>query len=353
MSHPLGRPASRGSGPESYTVRLPIWLAANVRLAGLEQLPPDELFSLRTRGLRAELEKIETFLILWIRGFATDAEARSLLGRVTLALIRLTGKRVAAIRFNDKPSEIAMGSNDPNAAFREQLDLALYPTDWNHREDGSKTDGGIFPFLTYIIPEHKRIWEYPSCYGTIIRPLDVSDIADAVESAADDNISPAFNDPVVPKAGYALQSACAEEDRTERFIRLVKVLDILSEDNGPQNPPAKICSEIKQLIKDINLERACREDLAGALEEIDRKIPASMNNRIRTLLTTVCPGQPNLPGRILKLRGKFAHGAGHQPPPADEVEELHKVVCACLDYRIEALRERDCSGVPAQTAQRD
>jgi hypothetical protein len=86
-----------------------------------------------------------------------------------------------------------------------------------------------------------------------------------------------------------------------------------------------------------------RDELLEALDQIGLKIPTGMNNRIRTLIGAVFPSE-SVSGRMLGLRGKFAHESGHKQPSADEVEEVHRVVCACLDYRFKELQKRVMTG---------
>jgi hypothetical protein len=328
MPAPIGKLASQGKGPQRYSIRLPLWPAENVCFKEAESLHLDECLRFSVMDRDAEIEKREVFLILWIRDFATESEARNFLSRVALGLIRLAAEKTAAIQFQHLVTEIAMGPHDPNLPFRERLDPAMYPPDWNIREDGSRTDGGIFSHGTYIIPEHQRIWEYNLCFMRVIRPIGASDFVRAIEKLSDANPAAVLADQPAVRAIRAFWDACAEPDRAERYVQLVKTLDTLTGDDRAGKPGGQILKEIKDIIISAKTQSASREELIKALQDIDSKIPIAMSNRIRALMAKVFPDDNELPGKVLGLRGKFAHQGGQQPPPADEVEELHKVVWA-------------------------
>ncbi len=231
-----------------------------------------------------------------------------------------------------------MGTKDPNLLFRERRDPAMYPPNWDVREDGSRTDGGILNYLTYIIPEHLRIWEYNLPFGQQIRPVDTGDIVTAIETLPDEKPEAVLEDQTLMRAIETFWVACSQRDGAERCVQLVKTLDILTADERAGKAPGEIFKEIRDIIRKEKAVPRSREDLIGILALIDSMIPISMTNRIASLIKKVRPGDKNLPGRILKLRGKFAHGRGQEPPPGDELEELHNVVWACLDYHIHALQ---------------
>jgi hypothetical protein len=62
MPAPIGKPASKGTGPEQYSIRLPIWLAGNIRFQEVELLRIDESIAFSVEGHRAEIERRETSL---------------------------------------------------------------------------------------------------------------------------------------------------------------------------------------------------------------------------------------------------------------------------------------------------
>src|SRR5579871_3380672 len=110
MSTYLRGAASRGTGPEQYSIRLPVWLAENVRLKELETVDIGQSVRFRIAGRDADIERRESFLIFWIRGFDTESEARTFLDRVALGLVRLAEQKTAAIQFCHTVGDISVGT---------------------------------------------------------------------------------------------------------------------------------------------------------------------------------------------------------------------------------------------------
>ncbi len=348
-----GRPATQGTGPPRWTLRIPLWLADNVRVGELEKLRVGDTTTISIAGRTTTIERRESFYVLRMSNFMSDSAANDMWRDLSLALVRLSARTGAALQFPSPLAEIAR-EGDPNFRFRDQLQDSDYPPDWSKRVDGTITDGGIFPHDACILPEHERIWEYPIFWGRVLR---VCNLAQLDELALDSRgLRACADEDSIRTAARALWVACAQPDRRVRYILLVTTLEILASDEKLPNRTA----DVERIVAQIRVYTSANSDdpLDHLLQELSKKLrqirAPGMADKIRSLVLkafgnhdTDTRESKELTGEvngILRKRAFLAHGGKFlSPPTADENERLQTIVARALDQR---LRDLAGGGVP-------
>jgi hypothetical protein len=213
---------------------------------GFENLNVGDTASFDIEGQAAGIEQREQFLVLKIPNISSVDNGKLMFAQLAVALVRLSAETGAALQFPNYLVDIAR-ANDPNLRFREALPESEYPADWNKREDGTRTDGGIFAVDACILPEHERIWEYPNSFGKIVRLFNFSHLSkrmSGVRLVAHD----VANDNSICLASAALWAACAQYDRRIAFILLVTTIEILA---SREKVPTWVTVELEIIISEI------------------------------------------------------------------------------------------------------
>lgn len=345
---PLGRPATEGSGPIRYSLRVPVWPGENVQISEVENLTAGDVYKTRIASQNALIEKREHFLVFKIQGLKSIAAAEDMWHQLSIALIRLSSSIGAALQFPIQQTEIAR-NDDPNIHFREQIKESEYPLNWTRRSDGTRTDGGIFPTGAYILPEHERIWEYNIWFGRIRRIVSLSNVSEFTSESKNFPAN-AIENNSIQMASHALWLACSANDRRIQFILLITTLDILARDENLPNWTVAI----GEIISDI--QGVIRAKLGGSPEGLLLRLSRSiaeigspgMADRIRSLTLRAfgSPQKDSLDAKnvikevnnALGKRAALAHGGKFLCiPTAAENNRLREIVAKALDQRM-----RDC-----------
>lgn len=340
--YPLGRPVTSGSGEERYTIRLPLWLADNVVFSALNAIAVNDSIPLTMAGRRARLEKRHNFSVLFVTEFKSEIEAREVADQIALGLIRLASSNKVAIQFSYPPVDVDLS----NSMFRDNLTPEVYPPEYSLRGDETRTDGGIFPSNTCILPEHKRIWEYPTSFGRVSRPLEMQDLTDAVTSARSLPTA-AVNQTEFLKAVQALWAACSQGDRRLQNILLITTLEALAHFEKVSNWTEPISEQLKAILSFANSLRV-EPSSAALLKKLSAKIEHAgdpgLIDRIQELIPrAIGPTSDEAMQKLIKeinssygKRSSLVHGGDFlNAPPADANERLFEIVRKCLDLKIE------------------
>jgi hypothetical protein len=238
------KPASAGTGPETYAIHLPLWPGTRVHAPELDGIAIWESAIVELARRPVSIERRESYFILHIRGFRTEQTARGFLEKLACSLIQWSIKQRATIRFSPIPEPI-LTSDDPNRSFRESLREDLYPG-WRKREDGTITDGGICPEQTCIIPEHKRIGEYPAFYARSIAPFKLNELTVAIENSFGGNARILEDEPLL-LALEVTWTAFDQLDRRVRFILLMTALETLAASELAEETPEYLLQIVEEL----------------------------------------------------------------------------------------------------------
>jgi hypothetical protein len=342
---PVGRPATEGTGPERYTIRFVLWIPENVMLDDLRDIEENSSTDIPISGKAAKFEKRHNFWILRIEELDTLAAAEALANQVATGLIRLTARTGAAVAFSFPPSAII---REPSNGFdRDNLDPINYPNHWRPRQDGTRTDGGIFAHQTCILPEHERIWEYPTLFGKPHRLLRKNDISIAIQNSTEFMRFTPDNEFIC--GINALWAGCAQNDRRLTFILLVTALDVLAENEDVANWTDALKEVIAEMKDAITLhsegdQRTLLDKLSRKIDEIGKPGRADLIRKLVLRAFGLEPGSPKgneiikEVSKIYGKRGSIAHGGNFlSPPSADENERLREIVAAAIDLKIRDL----------------
>jgi hypothetical protein len=290
MNQPMvGKKASLGVEPVSYSLRFPFSLGTQVRSRWLSDIPTWEFRNIVLTGHAARVEKRESYFVLWVEGFPTEKEAENFLNGLACGLIEWSSQKKAAIRFSAFP-ELILTSDDPHLWFRENLQPSEYG-EWSRRQDGSITDGGIYAEQTCIIPTHKRIWEYPAFYGRIVIDFELQDL-EATSHGQTTVPARALQDETFLLAIETFWTALDQLDRRVRFILLMTTLEILAQSQPGMEAPENLrtlTEELKSLIAKRREENVLkdRQQFERCIRKIEEITDTSISAKLRQFLCRV------------------------------------------------------------------
>jgi len=318
----MGKPASQGTGSERYALHIPLWIGTEIQADELGRIPIWKSVPTNIAGYPATVERREFYFILHVPGFPSEKEAGDFFDVFASTLIQWSLRNSATIRF-PPILEPVLTSNDPNLWFRKHLSSEQYPG-WNRSEDGSITDGAIHPEQACLIPEHKRIWEYPAFYTRRVVPLKLDQVF--VESPERKNGVRVLRDDYILLVTEVLWTAFDQIDRRVRFILLMTALEIIAGGEPAGDPPEylrKVTAELKSVV--AQRRKGSTPEISKLLERCDLKIDQIIEQGImgslRLLLCRVSGIDPQDEAQIAprneihgtinalyKVRSGLAHG---------------------------------------------
>jgi hypothetical protein len=148
---------SKGEGDENYTLRVVIYVFPRGEFPEVDKLEDGEELKTALGNRPAYISKSEHFYLIRVPDFPSGEEANGFLRLIKAGLMAFTLKQRTSIRAVEM---LDIDKREETKLFREQDRPEMYG-DWAPREDGTITDGAIFPHFTAVIPEHLRIVEYP------------------------------------------------------------------------------------------------------------------------------------------------------------------------------------------------
>jgi hypothetical protein len=254
----FGKRATAGAGKERYTVFLPVWISENAAFSEHERSIWSGGTPLRLEGRECFVEKRELFSVFRVVGFDSPQEASAFLHSMAVALMNWAVKAQVALRFDPELAEIDT-RNEMNRQIRDNLAPEHYG-DWDARAGNPITDGGIFPHFTYILPEHRRIWEYPALWGTLTKPVKLSDfeqqLSETKKHTAPQRISESKTTLLAMEAVWL---AYGQRDVRLTYILLFTALEILTSEETSLAPWS---SEAEEMIKELRkaVETGAKKD---------------------------------------------------------------------------------------------
>jgi hypothetical protein len=350
------RAASDGIGPERYSIRLPLFLAGNAKIADLE---PGSAIRFVIAGHQAEIEDRERFLLLRVREFLAEEEASAFFKKIVAGLLWLCAKHGVSIFCSNSLDEILTPENCtwPSDAFR--LGQENWPATWGPYVDG-RIHGHISCITACVIPEHKRILEEMVGWIDLTRRFTAQELSEFIENPG--IVVDQLGNPWVLSTIEGLRAACAQFDRRIEFMMLVAVLDALA--SPPENTcdaserlpnPAKsavvtndadLVPRVIEAVNDLGkqqgftsefieeiIKRIARTEKPGMRTKIQRLVRETYSSRgyteqqLQTLSKEV--------SKFLGRRSALAHGMALQKPlSVDDVLALKLIVCHALEFRM-------------------
>jgi hypothetical protein len=226
---------SRGRGEESYTLRIVFYIAPKGVFPEVDKLEEQSELPIRLGNRVAYIYKSEHFYLIRVPGFASAEEANVFLTWAKAALMAFTLKQRISIIFVDL---LEVDTSDGLKRFREQPGRLEMYGDWLPREDGTFTDGGVYPHFTTIIPEHLRIVEYPPPIYTERKSYlnDSQLLTEAFDEInANYNVEGIMNNERLLSALEIFKAAYAQFYRPLTYLNLVIVLEILAGNETPSS----------------------------------------------------------------------------------------------------------------------
>lgn len=237
------KPVSRGTDPESYTIQLPLFLSEIGRFMEMDGVEGN-IVQFTLGGRTATVERKDHFYVVRVGGFNTQVEAEAFLRRVAVALFLLTIRQKSGLHFDPDLEPVEIEANRP---IRDMFPPEMYGN-WGKREDGTYTDGGIWPMSTTIYPEHQRIVEYKMLWGRKVDDLKTKYISETFDLAADYfDPEAVIGDQRLCLALRLYASAQRHPDARARFVSLVTVLEILGGER--RHVSASVLDVIEELAK--------------------------------------------------------------------------------------------------------
>jgi hypothetical protein len=265
----MGKPASPGTGSERYALHIPLWIGTGIQADELGRIPMWEAAPTSIGRYQASVERRESYFILRIPGFPSEKEAHEAFDVLASALIQWSLRNGATIRFPPILEPI-LTSNDPNLRFRENLSNEQYPG-WGRREDGSITDGGIYPEQACIIPEHKRIWEHPAFYARRVVLLRLDQILS--RGPERESVVGVLRDDYILLVIEVLWTAFDQVDKRVKFILLMTALETIAGGEPAGDPPEylrEVTAELKAVV--AQRRKGSTPEISKLLERCDLKI---------------------------------------------------------------------------------
>jgi len=220
-----GSPATQGSGPEQFTVRIVFETSSFDELKGVF----DGSFDLC--GVTATINRENHFYLLRATGFNTAKQAERFARVIQCAMIALSAGKGLTL-WMQPVSPVERDEVPTNVQLRDAFAEQNHP-EWRRRVDGSVTDGGVWPHQSCILAEHDRIWEYPVLWAKPRRELTGAALQNAVtEANSKRNIDATVGDKRLTAATKFLNLANGEPNREVGFVLFATVLETLADEDG-------------------------------------------------------------------------------------------------------------------------
>jgi hypothetical protein len=256
-------PVTRGCGPETYSLYVPLFFGDIHRLDGFTNAhgepTPFELF-----GVTATLATSPTVSLLRIGDWSTEDEAEQAFGDLRKLLLHLVSSQGAAI----------FGGRHLDAVDRQAHPIRDYfPNDhylpWSPRSP--PTDGGIWPSQTCILPEHERIVEYPVGFGRQVKIIDPNVFQLAEIGSGDVGDQPTSPDERLMLAVDLIAEGNGQRSRTLELLNLVRALEVLTK-------PANVVPRIRAIVDHWDSE------IDDRISEISEELSESFASDLKRLL---------------------------------------------------------------------
>ena len=276
--------ASRGSGPKSFTVRLPFFLSPKAVFKELQKL--EDIIQIPVSFDRREgfIEKQGVQHLITVPDFKSEAEARLFLSRLGIGFVRFAANQKVGLQFDLNPDEI-------NEEIYKNLVLMAgqsAPKGWTVSVDTRFIDGVVLPYQTAIIPEHKKIIDYPSQmveWNKLIELIELEKaFVEGLQFSAPEKI---FADKKIRLALEVFTGAFYHRDVRVTLINLVTVLEILSEEKKTSKTAGKLLDRMQRHVRTEAARRktargkAPFEVIAKRLDELRR---ISISEAFRNLI---------------------------------------------------------------------
>lgn len=341
---------SRGEGPESFTLQLPFSLAEVGEFPEADALAVGEAVEVVLGERPGLIIRREHYYIIRVEGFGAEAEARDFLEKIGAAMFLISLRRRMGIHFRHEPDPI---EREHNSAYRDAYPPELYGG-WERRADGTYTDGGTWPKMTVIIPEHERIVEHSMGFARRVARITAADIAEAFAYAEQNHAAgELFKNDRLVVAFDVYSSAYSQHNRVVAFLHLVTVLEILSE---RKRAAPVVRGAVDHLMGAVEAMRAELPDREGesaaddaALAALSAKLPdlkrQSIAEAISEMVYEAVHSAESLPREeskrmvkeIYRVRSELVHGGyvkGSETRPWHErfgvIAELERIVRALL-----------------------
>jgi hypothetical protein len=255
------RPISRGAGPESYTIQLPLFLPEFGKFSEIDGADGD-VVQFILGGRLATVERKDHFYVVRMGGFDAQAEAEAFLRRMVAGLFLLTIRQRSGLLFDPDPMPVDV---EAVKHFRDMFPQERYG-DWEKREDGTYTDGGIWPIHTTVYAEHERIVEHQMHWARKVDRLKTKYISETFDLAAEYFDAEAIaGDRRLCLALRLYASAQWQRDMRVGFINQVTVLEVLAgKPRDASTPALEVISELSEVARGAKA-RYSKSDAAGAL----------------------------------------------------------------------------------------
>jgi hypothetical protein len=212
----------------------------------------------------------------------------------------------------------------------------LYP-DWDRREDGSISDGGIYAEQACIIPEHNRIWEYPAFYARRVVQLRLGQVMAALPDF--ENGTDTLYDSIL-LATEVLWTTFDQVDLRVRFILLMTALETIARGEATGEVPdylREVTEELRSVVE--KRRKVSAPTISKLLEKWDQRIKQmtdpSIMDRLRGLLCRVSGIDADDPTQVAQrdqvyatinklygVRSGLAHGGKMRMTDSESVNKL-------------------------------
>lgn len=254
--HPI--PVTRGNGRQCFCLFVPIWFAEIHTLKGFETgfvTLPGRSVSVRT---------VEHSLIVQVREFETEGEAKSCFEEIRTAVLRAVASRRASAHVAPL-GDIERGRGPISDGFTREV----YEP-WPPRTP--ETDGIIWRTRSYVLPDHERILLMPSATARIIREVSPSVLTDWFRSRVTPQKWPLSDKDELALAVAA--EANAQRSPKLEFLGLVNALEVLIEEKVRTQAQEQFIGRWKCEIDEATIKAQEKNEagLADELAEIRKRL---------------------------------------------------------------------------------
>lgn len=277
--------------PESYTIRLPFSLAEVGEFPEVDKLEIEQSIPLRLGDREAAIKRKEHYYILSVHALTSEPEAMEFLRNLNASLLLLILKYRIGIHFQNIYVPI---ETEHNKEIRDRFAPELYGG-WKQRDDGTYTDGGVWPMHTVIIPEHKRIIEYGMAWAMgFVSRLNTNQISEMFEEAnVNYDAEKIFENERLKLAFDMFSFAYTQRNRQVTFLNLVTVLEILSERQKVSSFTRETINRLQDSVREAkrrysagktNDERNAYNDMSELLERVGQLKTATITASVCELV---------------------------------------------------------------------
>ncbi len=311
---------SKGSGEESYTLRVPFMVSPNATLTVSSETSPPTV-----DGHSAAIFESPGSYVLEVYGFASEEAARSFLPKVGAGLIETALRRRISFPFTLRTAPVKYFDPPRDLVPENPATKHLWDKGW------SQLDGYYPHDATVIKPEHKKLYVEYVGGGTLSLVVGDEDIAHEVSEALSVLPYPerVFEDEKLRLALNLYNSAFFEKGDPARLIAFVTVLETLNPGGEVPQPVSDVVDELVDKVKEsqaaiTNSPGCSSSDYDSLLTSVRRLKELSIGRGIRRLVTEKLELDPDIEdavavGRevreIYNLRSKLVHHGS-----ADEAE---------------------------------